>query len=253
MGKKRLSLAISAVLFLVIFPPNSIASRGGTEDKNNYFTVGFTYFDDGVSSVCSGTLIAPKVVLTAGHCAMNSKGQLGTNYLFSAPGVALDAAIDPSIVQPKVTQVITKPGFQIPGGNEVDDLAFLVLDKPLTASKFIKVATAEQVTRSSRGDSGGPVTAILANGEEVLVGVLSGAASIFNACGTMGSDGLYRMRASIVHPFLPLAATVLNSITVSPSPTTTPKTTKITCYKGKLKKIVVGVKPKCPKGYTLKK
>ena len=300
-----LTLLIST-LALSLTSPESIASRGGVEDKSNYFSVGFTYNDDGIPSVCSGSLLAPTIILTAGHCVLNSKGNYGSDYLFSAPGVALDAPVDPSITQPKIIKVITKPGFVVSGGNEIDDLAFIVLDKALTAKSFIPIATAEEVAAlkddatingygygfvyesgksyssylrkyplswknltpispstgtfeitspnavACRGDSGGPITALLPSGREVLLGVISGAANIVNGCGSQGSDGLYRMRMAQVNPFLQYVKEALEQAKAAPV-TTAKKIIKITCVKGKLKKVVSGVKPKCPKGYQLKK
>lgn len=42
------------------------------------------------------------------------------------------------------------------------------------------------------------------------------------------------------------------SIRVEPTPVVTPTIKKITCVKGKVKRVVSGVKPVCPKGYKLK-
>lgn len=107
-----------------------------------------------------------------------------------------------------------------------------------------------KVASACRGDSGGPITTILRNGEEVLVGVMSGAAGVENACGTPGTDGLFRMRVILVAPYL-------NLVPEYSFPGVAPKTKTITCIKVVKKKTytkkVTGVKPTCPKGYKLKK
>ena len=307
--KKRIAIfAIALVLTSLNSQPTS-ASRGGSEDKLNPFTVGFTYVDDGIPSVCSGTLLSPTIIATAGHCVINSKGNPGTEYIFAAPGTAIDAPINPAIVQPKISKVITAPNFKVSGGDELDDVAFIVLDSPLKALGFIQVASADMVSRllenskingygygwvfetgkpyssyvrryplswksirqisgslgtieitstsavACRGDSGGSITVTALDGKQYLVGVLSGAANIVNACGTMGADGLYRMRAAILYPYLDLIKDIYNPVSLtplpspSPTPTKTLKKTTIKCIKGKVVKKITAINPKCPKGY----
>lgn len=104
------------------------------------------------------------------------------------------------------------------------------------------------------GDSGGPITTVLPSGEEILLAVISGAARVVDDCGTVDSQGNYTMQASVVETYISL----IKDVVVTPAPTPSPKSTptptkkiiKITCYKGKIKKIVSGANPKCPKGYS---
>lgn len=96
------------------------------------------------------------------------------------------------------------------------------------------------------GDSGGPITAYQPNGEELLVAVLSGAAQVANACGQKGRDGFYHSLVTVIEPYLGLVSSVFDP--KNPAPIL-----KITCIKGKVKKVIKGVEPKCPKGYRLKK
>jgi secreted trypsin-like serine protease len=107
------------------------------------------------------------------------------------------------------------------------------------------------------GDSGGPITATLKSGEEVLIATLHGAAFVQNRCGTPAPDGLFYMQVSLVGSFVSLVSADLQkslilptpSPTVTSSPTAKPKIYKITCAKGKTKKYISGTKPKCPTGY----
>ncbi len=304
--KLLVSLAIS-ILLSSLTPQISTASRGGQEDKANPFAIGFPYDDSGIPSVCSGTLISPTIIATAGHCVVNSGGVFGKNYVFAPPGIAIDTPLQNLGVQPKITKFITKENLKISGGNELDDIAFIVLDSPIKSTKFIKIASEGDISNlredstvdgygfgfvyetskayssfarkyplswksilrisnslgtveitsptavACRGDSGGSITVTSGNGDQILIGVMSGAASTVNACGTMGADGLYRMRITLIYPFLELLAGIYNPNQLIPAPTATKKTIKITCFKGKLKKVVSGTNPKCPKGYTLKK
>lgn len=98
------------------------------------------------------------------------------------------------------------------------------------------------------GDSGGPITAKLASGEEVLIAVMSGAAGVVNHCGT-ATNGIYTMRVTKVHPYMDLVAAALAVPTPTPSVKPVVKKYKITCVKGKVKKFVTGTAPKCPTGY----
>ena len=102
------------------------------------------------------------------------------------------------------------------------------------------------------GDSGGPITTVLPSGEEILLAVMSGAARVVNDCGTVDSEGNYTMQASVVETYISLIKDAIATPTPTPKPTSTPtkKIIKINCYKGKIKKVVTGTNPKCPKGYV---
>ena len=290
-----LSLAVSV---LSLTAP-AYASKGGTLAPDTSFSVGYTFQLGGVEQVCSGSLIAPTVIVTAAHCVVDEAGNKSSGYIFAAPGTALDAPIDPTLKHPSVIKVITVPGFVLTAANEKDDIAFLQLDIPLATKGFIRVATPEEVasladkaqlhgygfgdvfetdspyspfTRTypvqwnsakgstntvqitsanasaCSGDSGGPITAKLPSGEEVLVAAMSGAAAVVNRCGT-ANNGIYTMRVTVVHPYLNLASEILKTSTPVATAKPTVKSYKITCVKGKVKKFVTGTKPKCPTGY----
>jgi secreted trypsin-like serine protease len=103
------------------------------------------------------------------------------------------------------------------------------------------------------GDSGGPITTVLPSGEEILLAVMSGAARVVDDCGTVDSEGNYTMQASVVETYISLIKDVVTTPTPKPTPTPTKKIIKINCYKGKIKKVVSGTNPKCPKGYVKRK
>jgi hypothetical protein len=71
MRKKTLVVAISVIAILMIAVGPVAAITNGQPDGNNHPYVGLLVFDVAPGQPawrCSGSLIAPTVVLTAGHC-----------------------------------------------------------------------------------------------------------------------------------------------------------------------------------------
>ncbi len=102
-------------------------------------------------------------------------------------------------------------------------------------------------TVACSGDSGGPITHQISSGVEILIGNLSGAASVLNRCGSKATDGKFYMRMTIASQYLNL---IQNELTKSLQIlNSNAKSYKLTCVKGSIKKFVVGINPKCPKGY----
>lgn len=298
LSKTGLFLLASAIFLNSPVVPAQ-ASSGSLLAPDTSFSVGFTFKLGGIDQICSGSVLAPTVVVTAAHCVQNTLDEKSTDYIFAAPGVALDAPINPNVKRPLVTKVVTVPGFVLTDANQKDDIAFLILDIPIAAKGFIRVATQSEIsslnpgtgltgygfgfvpeenlsysnftrkfplewslpkpginsvevssTTSSAclGDSGGSITTKLSTGEEVLVGVTSGAASVSNRCGTL-IDGRYTMRITMVFPYLDLVKNELTIPASTPSPKAITKLFKIICVKGKTKKTYSGKNPKCPSGY----
>jgi hypothetical protein len=143
---KFISVATVAVFAATaLFTAPAQASRNGVEERLNTFAVGITFKFGKVDQLCSGALLTPYIVATAGHCAYGPTGEVGTDYLFTSPGTPLDAAIDPRIVQPKVVKIYTESTFSYEKLNIFDDIAFLQLDKPVTAKRYLKFATRDEL------------------------------------------------------------------------------------------------------------
>ncbi len=296
--KARTALLVAASIFALLFSTTTAtASRNGIERKTNTFAFGITFKLSGIDQVCSGALLGPSLLVTAGHCIYDEAGKMGTNYYFTKPGVELDAAIDPSVRQPKILKVFTQPGYVVNAANQKDDIAFVQLDIPLATKGFIRLATTDEISKltadqpikgygyghvyetnapysiyareyainwevptstppttvqihsttstACSGDSGGPITTTSATGEEILIAVMSGAASVVNNCGTAGADEKFIMQVTVVDTYKALMPVI-----AAPTPTpTVKKLYKITCVKGKVKKYYTATNPKCPTGY----
>lgn len=142
---KRFLATTLALTFLTA--NSSFASKGGIEQLNNTFVIGFTYNNSGVPNLCSGVLVAPNVIATARHCVVNKDGIYGINYLFSAPGAELDASIDGTKVPTLLKQIIIPQQTPTSGLDLRLDLAFLVTDKPFATGTPISIATAEEIAQ----------------------------------------------------------------------------------------------------------
>jgi secreted trypsin-like serine protease len=97
---------------------------------------------------CTGTVVAPNLILTAGHCAENVK----TGVVNKASGyTVLTGSLDPTTTEPQVSKVLgvlVYEGFARKVGNE--DAALLVLASPTTAPA-IALASAANIDELQAG------------------------------------------------------------------------------------------------------
>lgn len=127
-------LICSVVLVLVVLPLVAFPARAVTDgmpDGNDHPFVGL--ITDGID-LCSGALIAPDVVLTAGHCTT----------AFAAKGAVIAVTFDP---EPTADSTFvtgtpyTAPGFDpggVPGlpGAAAQDVGVVVLDEPVSLDNY---------------------------------------------------------------------------------------------------------------------
>ncbi|MGA9315060.1 MAG: serine protease [Solirubrobacteraceae bacterium] len=144
------ALLVAAVLALTAPAPPATAIIGGTTAQTGTFpSLAYVVdFQGQLAYQCTGTVIAPSLVLTAGHCAENMQ----TGVPFSQSGFrVVTGAIDP--LQPgdlvsTVLGVIVYPGLE----RKVDngDVALLVLSTP-TSAPPIALASPKQAKRLAAG------------------------------------------------------------------------------------------------------
>lgn len=130
---RRLIVLVAALsaLWLMAAPPAG-AIVYGQPDGNRHPNVG-TYvieIEEELASVCSGTLIAPTVFLTASHCTAAGEAIMGSNRAW----VSFDPVFDPETSTLLAGTSFTHPdfGFSGPGGaSDPHDIAVVVLDEPV--------------------------------------------------------------------------------------------------------------------------
>lgn len=317
--KRIWALSIVVILISSVATTPSRAIQGGESAKGIGFVVAMVIpISESNGTLCSGGLVAPKIIATAAHCIVK-RGVLAKfeSILIFPPGSDLAA---PSNV--KIKKAFVPEGYQNASDiGEPGDIAFLVLDKPLGKITIEAIATQSMVEKiiksgteirlygygitglgqsaagfpktlvlkpiekvslqgfegkentyvnyaqeasgaACNGDSGGPAVANF-EGRLTLVslhssssGVCSETSGIPSNWGTIPGEytSLYALALkAAAEPVDSVSPTASPQPSATPSATTTPKKKTITCIKGKIIKKIIGVNPKCPKGYTRKK
>ena len=155
---KIASLALSVLLGVCLaFPPNASAVFGGTLAVGDSRVVSLTNGRYSASPACSGSLINTQVVVTAAHCLGNPGMKYTSEEYFPAdlwvaiPGADLYSDFKDTRV--KVVKVLLTNGYDNTWNPEKgivitqrDDIAFLLLEKPLVSKYSVEIATASDIT-----------------------------------------------------------------------------------------------------------
>ena len=141
----RHSLLLFCTSLALLVPGSAAAVTNGTPDGNGHPNVGALVADlpgSGLRVICSGTLVAPKVFLTAGHC---TEGLTGTVY------VTFETTLDPAGWTLIPGTPVTAPGF---GHDRSDprDLGVVLLSSApvgLAPAQLAGFNTAEPLSRGT--------------------------------------------------------------------------------------------------------
>ena len=142
---KKLFIALAALMLTTVFASPAQAVENGEDATGSAFVVPISIDNgNGKYSGCSGTLLAPSIVVTAGHCVLDANGLLTKSVYVGLAGSSQNSIT----LSDKITAVQITSTFQSTAGGKVqdDDLAFLTLGKPQPLRIPIILASEKQVT-----------------------------------------------------------------------------------------------------------
>jgi V8-like Glu-specific endopeptidase len=142
-----LLITFMAVVVFGLSPGNAAAIMGGQPDNGAHPFVGMTYNDE---ILCSGTLIAPTVFLTAGHCT--AEFEAGGSQVYVTFGDAVD--FDPA--NAVTGTAYTHPLFCIQCGSglpgfDAYDVGVVILDTAVTSVGFGQLPAENAVSGLEKG------------------------------------------------------------------------------------------------------
>jgi|LakMenE01Jun11ns_1017448.scaffolds.fasta_scaffold9827588_1 secreted trypsin-like serine protease len=140
----RKLLAIALTLLFVASSSTANAIENGKDAAGSGYVVPIkTQYSSTNMTQCSGVLVAPSIVATAGHCVLDVDGLMTNKVYVGDPGAALDSITLADIV----SSVQITPSFKNGIGNTVgvDDIVFLVLGKPKAFNSLVRLASEAEV------------------------------------------------------------------------------------------------------------
>lgn len=154
--KSLVRIIALAVALSVIAPVPSQAIYSGTSATGSPYVLTLLTSKDSRTSFCSMALVTDRIVATAAHCVIEDQGKAPNlrwpiqNIYVSLPGA--DVSRDDVSSRVKVLRVVTKDTFINTWKPEVgdmrtqvDDIAFLFLEKALVSGYSIPVATDAEI------------------------------------------------------------------------------------------------------------
>ena len=154
---KKFLLFVTALLLTSSGITPALAVENGVDESGNPFVVPISSTLSATKATfCSGTLIAPSVAVTAGHCVLDDNGLVNREVFVGKAGSSFDSISSGDLV----SSIEITSTYRTGGDGKIgdDDLAFLVLSKPQTMFAPIRLASESEVT--SYKASGTPLKAI---------------------------------------------------------------------------------------------
>jgi secreted trypsin-like serine protease len=141
---KRRIVATVLAIFLAVNPYPLNAVEGGDDAAGSQFVVPIKIEQTSSRTTsCSGALISPYIVVTAGHCALDASGLVAKNIYVGQAGSSMESITKGDLIDSvKITSSFQNSTTNV----DDDDLAFLVLKKPQLMPTQVSLASESEMT-----------------------------------------------------------------------------------------------------------
>jgi secreted trypsin-like serine protease len=142
MKTKLIALFASVIFSSSFFPAQAV--EGGDDAAGSQFVVPIKIeVTPSRTSSCSGALISPYIVVTAGHCALDASGLVAKNIYVGEAGSSMESITKEDLIDSvKITSSFQSVNATV--GD--DDLAFLTLKKPKLMTTQVFLASESEMT-----------------------------------------------------------------------------------------------------------